>query len=191
MKNTTTKNSTQRSESRFFYITTAKKALADYTTAVTSAKDKYINLMLALRNVAVIDETAHAKSTACKNALTDVFGVEWCENAKNKGHKSEYMRVLSYIFDLSEAKAKKVLQANTKASLLYVIRKGGNASQQKTFIEKVIKCDDNYAALLDSEDAESLALSDWQMIQKSLNKLLSVCNEAIAGLQEESQVVNK
>ena len=181
-----TQNNIKKSESRAAYITQAKQALKAYNESEKTLKEKYVSLMLLLRRVALSDTAAKTKGVACKQALIDVYGSEWVENTKNKTRKSEVMKILSYLYDLTESKAQKTLETKSRVSIINEARGKKQADSNKpSFIEKVIKCDEAYFKLLDSEDVEELSLKDWQAIRQGLNRLLSICDESINSLKEE------
>ena len=186
-KNTqNTKNNIKKSESRASYIVQAKQALKAYNESEKTLKEKYIDLMLLLRRVALSDTAAKTKGVACKQALIDVYGSEWVENTKNKTRKSEVLKILTYLYDLTESKAQKTLETKSRVSIINEARGKKHADSDKpSFIEKIIKCDDAYFKLLDSEDVEELSLKDWQVIRQGLNRLLSICDESINSLKEE------
>ena len=119
-KNTQNKKTQNtESQSRAALLEIAQNKLVSFNECTQKQHDSWTELFLAMYKVARADDSKLNKNQdSCdiytKNALRDTFGATWFDDKKNKTRKSEYLKILRFLFPNTESTVQNILKSSQK-----------------------------------------------------------------------------
>lgn len=111
-----------KSQSRSAFLEIAQNKLVNFNDCTQKQHDSWAELFLAMYKVARADDSKLNKNQdSCdiytKNALRDTFTTTWFDDNKNKTRKSEYLKILRFLFPKTESTVQNILKSSQKEVL--------------------------------------------------------------------------